>query len=171
MCLPRSDLRFPLATGLPYGTSQFLLVFGPLSSPSGCVSLGRSRLLPGFHPCLYLLGFLSLILTFLSSSKSCLRVLFLFPTPPWLGTALCWGVSYTSAFMRFPLVSAFMVSFASFVSPVLCLSRGFLLGISCGFLPSFGVSLSSLSLFLLPVVLPHMVTFGLGPSSLCWGPS
>ena len=48
-------------------------------------------------------------------------------------------------------------------------SLGFLLGVSCGFLPLFRVSLSSLSLFLLPVVLPRMVPFGFGPSSLCWG--
>ena len=101
--------------------------------------------------------------SFLSSYDCCLRVLFLFRTPPWLRTA--------SAFKGFHLVSAFMISFVTFVSLVLCLFLVFLLGISCGFLPSFGVYLSSLSLFLLPVVSPRRVPFGLGPASLCWGPS
>ena len=50
-------------------------------------------------------------------------------------------VSFASSFLRFLLVSSFMISFNLFVSTVHYLSRVFLLGISCGFFPSFGVNL------------------------------
>ena len=133
-------------TGSPCGSSQFLLVFGLLSSSSGCVSSERSRLLPGFRPCLCLLGFFSLTLTFLSSSETCLRVLYLFSTLPWLHTVPCWLTSLASALLCFPLISPFLFFFGSVISSVFSLSLVFLLGVSCGFLPSLGFYLSSLSL-------------------------
>ena len=132
-------------TESPCGSSQFLLVFGLLSSSSGCVSSERSRLLLGFRPCLCLLGFFSLTLTFLSSSETCLRVLYLFSTLPWLHTIPCWVTSLASAFLCFPLISSFLFFFGSVVSSVFSLSLVSLLGVSCGFLPSLGFYLSSLS--------------------------
>ena len=55
--LPRSDLRFPLTTGSPCGTSQCLRVFGSIVL-SLCVFFGRGVVgcCPLFHPCLCLLG-------------------------------------------------------------------------------------------------------------------
>ena len=65
---------------------------------------------------------------------------------------------------------SFRPSWSTLVFPVLCLSRGFLHGVFCGFLPSFwALPLESLSLPA-PCGSPTHGPFRLGPSSLGWGP-
>ena len=126
--MTRSDLRFPLASGSPVGRIIYASV---------CPFAFCSRY--------FCLAFVGCCLVFILVSVSGVFSLLLRP-PPWLRTALCWGV-IRCIFSAFSSRSAVLSYFVAFVLPVLCCSPGFLRGVFWR-VPSsvWGFSLSCLSL-------------------------
>ena len=139
--MTRSDLRFPLATGSPVGTSHF------------CFSLLLHLLLR-----LFCQDFVGCSLVFLLVAVSGVFSLLL-RLPPWFCTSLCWGGVLRSIFSVFSFRSTVLDYFVTLLLPVLCLSYVFLRGVFAGSFILLGI-LPFVYLFLLPVFLPRIVPLG-----------
>ena len=161
--------KVSLSGGVARWDESVILLFAPSSSPPG-VSSGLCQLLPGFPLCLCLRGFLFWTLPFLSSSECCLQVLSSPSSSSMASYRSLLGSVFRCILFVFSSRSAVLV-YVAFVLPVLCHSPGFLRGVFCWFLPSFGGSPFGVSLSIpAPCGSPAHGSFGLGSSGLGWDP-